>query len=150
MKLTTIDEILDYAIANEEEAASLYTKLADRVERPGMRVAFLEFAQEEEGHRRRLEDIKAGKLPALSFRQVQDLGIARHLVKPMPTANMTYAEALVVVIKAEQAAYDLYTGLAGTIDDAGLSAAFRSLASEEARHKHRFEIEYDEVVLEGV
>jgi rubrerythrin len=150
MNLTTFDEILDYAITKEEEAAALYTELAERAERPGMRAAYLEFAQEEEGHRRRLEGIKAGKLPALTVRQIQDLGIARYLAESVPTANMTYTQALVVVIKAEQAAYDLYTGLAETSDGPELAAVFRSLASEEANHKHHFEIEYDEVVLEGI
>jgi rubrerythrin len=150
MGFANIDEILDYAISKEEEAALLYTDLAERMERPGMREAFLEFADEEEGHKRHLESIKVGDLPALTIRQVQDLGIVKRLVEPEPTANMTYAEALIVVIKAEQAAHELYTGLAEATDDPNLAAVFIALASEEAKHKHYFEVEYDEVVLEGV
>jgi rubrerythrin len=150
MGFANIDEILDYAISREEEAAALYTELAGRIERPGMREAFLEFAKEEEGHKRHLESIKAGELPALTIRQVQGLGIAEHLTKPELSANLTYAEALAFVIKAEQAAHELYTGLAETTDDPNLSAIFTALAGEEAKHKRRFELEYDEVVLEGV
>lgn len=150
MGFANIDEILDYAIAKEEEAAALYTELAERIERPGMRQALLEFAKEEEGHKRHLENIKAGELPALTVRQVQGLGIAEHLTAPEASANMTYAEALAYVIKAEQAAHELYTGLAETTDDPNLAAVFTALAGEEAAHKRRFELEYDEVVLEGV
>jgi rubrerythrin len=150
MDFANIDEILDYAISKEEEAAVLYTELAKRADRPGMRGTFLEFAKEEEGHKRHLESIKAGELPALTIRQAQGLGIAEHLVKPEPAANMSYAEALAFVIKAEQAAYELYTGLAEATDDPNLGAVFVALASEEATHKRRFELEYDEVVLEGV
>ena len=150
MGFANIDEILDYAISKEEEAAALYTELAERIERPGMREAFLEFAKEEEGHKRHLESIKSGELPALTIRQVQGLGIAEHLAKPEPSANMSYAEALAFVIKAEQAAHELYTGLAEMTDDPNLSAVFTALAGEEAKHKRRFEVEYDEVVLEGV
>lgn len=150
MAFSNIDEILDYAISREEEAVKLYTGLAEMAERPGMREAFLEFAKEEEGHKRHLESIKVGELPALTTRQVQDLGIAEHLVEPVATANMTYAEALIVAIKAEQVAHELYTGLAEAADDPNLAAVFTALASEEAKHKHYFETEYDEVVLEGV
>ena len=150
MDFANIDEILDYAISKEEEAATLYTELAMRADRPGMRETFVEFAREEEGHKRHLESIKAGELPALTVRQARGLGIAEHLVQPEPAANMSYAEALAYVIKAEQAAHELYTGLAEAADDPNLAAVFAALASEEAKHKRRFELEYDEVVLEGV
>ena len=63
---------------------------------------------------------------------------------------MTYAESLAFVIKAEQAALELYTSLAEATDDPNLAAVFLALASEEAKHRRRFELEYDEVVLEGV
>lgn len=150
MGFATIDEILDYAISKEEEAATLYNDLADRVDRPGMRKAFLEFAKEEEGHKRHLESVKAGQLPALTRDQVQGLGIAEHLAPPRPSGGMTYAESLAFVIKAEQAAHELYEGLAEATDDPNLAAVFSALATEEAKHKRRFEAEYEEVVLEGV
>ena len=150
MGFANVDEILDYAIAREEEAAALYTDLAWRVERPGMRAAFLEFAKEEQGHKLHLESIKAGQLPALTVREVQGLGIAESLDAPEASDTMTYAESLAFVIKAEQAAHELYTSLAEATDDPNLAAVFSALASEEAKHKRRFELEYDEVVLEGV
>jgi rubrerythrin len=150
MGFANIDEILDHAIAREEEAAALYTDLAERVERPGMRAALLEFAQEEQGHKLHLESIKAGQLPALTVREVQGLGIAESLDAPEASDNMTYAESLAFVIKAEQAAHELYTSLAEATDDPNLASVFEALASEEAKHKRRFELEYDDVVLEGV
>ncbi len=150
MGFATIDEILDYAIANEEAAEALYLDLAGRAERPGMREAFLEFAREERGHKLHLEGIKSGELPALTVHQVQALGIAEHLVAPAPTGAMTYGEALAFAVKAEQAACELYTGLAEATDDPNLAAVFTALASEEAAHQRRFEAEYEEVVLEGV
>ena len=149
MDFDSIDSILDYAIAREVDAANLYTDLADRVTRPGMREAFLEFAEEERGHRRRLERIKAGELPAVTSEKVRDLKIADHLVDPEPTAGMTYQEALLFAMKAEKAAYALYTKLAELAGDEALAVIFRSLAQEEAKHKLRFEIEYDDHVLEG-
>jgi rubrerythrin len=149
MEFRNIDEVLDYAISKEEEAVALYNELAERSDRPGMRDAFLEFAKEEEGHKRHLESIRTGQLPALTVRQVQGLGIAEHLAEPKPSDDMTYAEALAFAIKAEQAAKELYTGLAEATDDPNVSTIFTVLAGEEAEHKRRFELEYDEVVLEG-
>jgi rubrerythrin len=150
MDFDSVEDILDYAIAREEAAENLYQELADKVSRPGMREAFLHFAAEERGHRERLKRIKAGELPAVTQEQVRDLKIGDYLVEPEPTANMTYAEALLFAMKSEKAAFTLYTKLAGLTEDASLAKVFQSLAQEEAKHKLRFELEYDDHVLEGV
>lgn len=150
MELTTIEDILDYAISNEEKAAALYYELAEKVERPGMREAFLHFAKEEEGHKARLLKIKEGEIPAVVEEKVANLGITESMAEPKTAPNMTYQEALVFAMKAEKAAFVLYTKLAEATSDAGLQRVFRGLAQEEAKHKLRFEIEYDDHVLEGV
>jgi rubrerythrin len=62
---------------------------------------------------------------------------------------MTYQEALLFAMKSEKAAFTLYTKLAEVADDAALARIFQSLAQEEAKHKLRFEVEYDDHVLEG-
>jgi rubrerythrin len=151
MQFNSVEEILDYAIEREEQAAKLYSNLAKTVERPGMREAFLEFAAEEGRHKARLMKIKAGEIPAAGqFEDVPDLKISDELVEAKPTPGMTYAEALLLAMKAEKAAFLLYEQLAQATTDPGLAEVFRSLAQEEAKHKLRFEIEYDDHVLEGV
>jgi rubrerythrin len=50
-------------------------------------------------------------------------------------------------MKKEKAAYRLYLDLATAAGAGELADLFRSLAAEEAKHKLRFEIEYDDVVL---
>jgi len=150
VELTTIEDILDYAISNEEKAAALYYELAEKVDRPGMREAFLHFAKEEEGHKARLLKIKEGEIPVVDDQKVANLGITEQLVKPEPTPQMTYQEALLFAMKAEKAAFVLYTKLAEMTSDAGLQRVFSGLAQEEAKHKLRFEIEYDDHILEGV
>ncbi len=150
MSLKTIDEILDFAIANEEKAAALYYDLADKVERPGMREAFLHFAKEEEGHKARLLKVKEGELPTVAEEKVADLGITELLVDAEVAPNMTYQEALIFAMKAEKSAFTLYTRLAEMTNDAEFQNVFQSLAQQEAKHKLRFEIEYDDQVLDGV
>ena len=149
MQFTSIDQVLDFAIAKEEEAAALYAALAETMSRPGMREAFLEFAGEEEKHRQRLLEIKAAGFPGVSGQQVDDLKVAEMVEGPGIDPNMTYAEALRFAMKAEKAAFKMYTGLAA-LAPPGLAGVFQMLAQEEAKHKVRFEIEFDDLVLEGV
>lgn len=143
------DEILEFAIQREIEAAAMYRRLADTVTRPGMREAFLDFAGEEERHRARLEEVKAGELPLVSTEEVRSLGISDATEHVEPNPGMTYADALRLAMQNEKEAYRMYMGLAA-MSPPSLAAVFRSLAGEEARHKLRFEIEYDDHVLEGV
>ena len=144
----SVDEILDFAIEKEQEAAAFYTDLAGKVAQPGMKEVFQEFALEEKGHREKLIRIKGeGRLPAVMSLTVPDLKIADYLVEVEPKANMGYQEALILAMKAEKAAFKLYHDLASATDDADLKATFLALAQEEAKHKLRFEIEYDDNFL---
>jgi rubrerythrin len=60
---------------------------------------------------------------------------------------MGYQEALIVAMKKEKAAFKLYTDLAASTADERIKATFSALAQEEAKHKLRFEIEYDNLLL---
>ena len=149
MDFSSIEDVLDYAIGKEQEAHDLYMEVANMVTRPGMRETFEELAEMEMGHRRRLENIKAGNLDGFSPAAVQNLKISDHLVDVEPHPNMDYQEVLLFAMKAEQRAHDLYVALANAVSDASLYQVFSDLAKEELRHKHFFETEYDDVILEG-
>ena len=60
---------------------------------------------------------------------------------------MTYQDALILAMKKEKYAFKLYTNLADYAKAENLKNIFLMLAQEEAKHKLRFEIEYDEFVL---
>jgi len=49
-----------------------------------------------------------------------------------------------LAMQKEKAAFRLYTALAGMTDDPDIREMMLTLANEEARHKLRLEIEYDE------
>ncbi len=147
MELNTADKILDFAIAKEEEAAAFYSDLATKMDRTHMKDLFLSFAREEKGHRAKLQAVKDGKQLVLEPKQVMDLKIGDYLVNIEPSPEMTYQQALNVAMKAEKAAFKLYHNLAEKTDDPKLKTLFLVLAQEEARHKLRFEIEYDEEIL---
>jgi rubrerythrin len=140
-------EILDFAIQNEEQAAKFYTDLAGKMESASMRQVFEDFAREEQGHKAKLLGVQqSGKLEPAS-RQVVDLKIGDYLVDAEPGPEMDYQQALILAMKQEKAAFKLYTDLAAATADADLRSLLLALAQEEAKHKLRFEVEYDEHIL---
>ncbi len=146
--LTTVEGILDFAIASEEESVQFYSDLAGRVERPwlGIRPVFEEFAREEMKHKEKLLAIKQGDLLMPAAQKVQDLQIGDYLVDVEPSPNLDYQGALILAMKKEKAAFMLYTRLAGMAGDDTLRAILLAMAQEEAKHKLRFEVEYDEYI----
>ena len=144
----SVDELLDFAIKNEEKDFRFYTDLAGKSEKPNMRQVFKELAREEVGHKKKLLGIKEGKLLMPIKQKVMDLKIADYLVDVEPDPKkLDYQGALILAMKNEKAAFKLYTDLAGTTDDEELAASLLALAQEEAKHKLKLEIEYDECVL---
>ena len=83
----------------------------------------------------------------LSKAKVLDLKIGDYLVEEKPSATMDYQSALILAMKQEKAAFRLYSDLAASADDAEIRELFLGLAQEEAKHKLRFEVEYDDDYL---
>jgi rubrerythrin len=78
--------------------------------------------------------------------KVQDLRISDYMVDVEATPDMSFRDALILAMKREKAAYRLYTNLAYLASRDEVRNMFQSLAREEAKHKLRFEIEYDEKI----
>lgn len=145
----TMDAALDFAIAREIESHDFYMDLASRMENDAMAEVFRGFAAEEDGHRRKLESVKSGQFGDVTpeDREVTDLRIADYVVDVRPTPDMDYGDALVLAMKKEKAAFRLYTDMAQNVRTEELRDLFAMLAQEEAKHKLRFELEYDSEVL---
>jgi len=60
---------------------------------------------------------------------------------------MNYQDTLILAMKKEKASFHLYTDLAEEVENQVQRETFLSLAQEEAKHKLRFEIKYDNTVL---
>ncbi len=141
------NEILDFAIQNEQNAVEFYTELAKTARTDDMRNTFEQFAREEVAHKVRLIKIRVEGIFTLSTEKVADLKIADYVVKTEHTATMSYEQALVLAMKKEKAAFKLYLKLSENVSTPELKQLFLGLAQEESRHKLRFELEYDEFVL---
>jgi len=146
-EFTSIENILDFAIDEEQKAVDFYAQLAQDAKTEDMKQTFLEFAKEEMSHKARLLEIKTEGAYDLPVEKVADLKISDFMVNVEPSPKMTYQEALVLAMNKEKAAFRLYTKLAERAPNESLKQVFLSLAMEESKHKLRFEIEYDEFVL---
>jgi len=146
-EFTNTEDILKFAINREQESIDLYSGLADTAKNPEMKKVFASFADEERGHKKRLENIQTSGQFKFTETQIRDIKIGDYLVDVEPHAGMTYQEALIIAMKKEKVAFKLYSNLALKVEDPLLRSIFDSLAQEESKHKLRFELEYDEVVL---
>ena len=144
MDLSSVDKILDFAIGQEEAAAEFYTEMARKMSEKRLQAVFLEFAREEMGHKAKLLQVKQGKQLLPSEQRVLDLRIGDQLADVPPTGDVEYQQALIIAMKAEKAAFRLYSDLASATDDPTLKQTLLALAQEEAKHKLRFELEYDD------
>jgi rubrerythrin len=142
-----VDEILIFAIEQEQRAVDFYTDLAKEAHNEEMKKVFIEFAGEEIKHKQRLTRIREEGVFTMPKQQVVDLKIADYMVEVKASGKLSYEDALVLAMKREKAAFKLYTALAERSPSDELREIFRALAMEESRHKLRFELEYDEFVL---
>lgn len=146
-EFTNTDDILEFAIGEEQKAIDFYLELARDARSEEMKTVFTEFAQEEMKHKLRLTSIRGEGIFTLPPDQVQDLKIADYVYLVKASPEMTYEEALIVAMNKEKAAFKLYSNLADRSPNLELRNVFLSLAMEESKHKLRFEVEYDDYVL---
>jgi len=146
-KFNSLEDILNFAIKNEQEAVDFYLRLAKNAKGEEMKAVFEEFAQEEVKHKARLQKIKDEGTFSFKKEEVLDLNISDYVVPTVPHPDMSYPEALTLAMAKEKAAFKLYMRLSSKVEDAGLQVVFLDLAQEESKHKLRFELEYDEFVM---
>jgi rubrerythrin len=145
--MNSVDEILDFAIEREQEAADFYSHLAEKASSAWMKDMLLSFSQEELRHKGKLKSVKKGEKLLSSEQQVLDLKIGDYLVDVEPQPDISLQDAMIIAMKREKKAYRLYSDLAQKVDDPEIKNLFLGLAQEEAKHKLYFETEYDDQIL---
>lgn len=139
----SVNDVLDFAIRNEEEARDFYLDLTGKVESEAMKKVLESFAREEEGHKKKLLNVKSSGSFEPVKKKVLDLQIGDYLVEPEKSNKLDYQDILILAMKKEKSAFRLYTDLAERAGDMSLREIMVGLANEEAKHKLRFEVEYD-------
>jgi rubrerythrin len=147
--MNSINEILDFAIQNEEESYSFYMRMSERANDKVMTEVFLEFAAEEKNHKDRLIIIKENRyfedIEKITDDLYQEESVTYEDLNPAIT--LSYRQALTIAIQKEQASYRLYKMLANIAPNNYAKSLFISLAEEEAKHKNRFQQEYDNFIV---
>ena len=143
-------EILSFAIQKEEEASDFYKELSKRTESPNAKRMFEEFSAEEEKHKEKLSNIGEENISSYSVQSVPDLKISNYLVDVSFRPDTGYQDALIIAMKREEKAHDLYVDMAKQVAGTEVEQLLLLLAQEEANHKLRLEKEYDDhVYTEG-
>jgi rubrerythrin len=145
--IKSFNDILQFAIEKEEEAAQLYGDLAAKSDKTGLKEMFSDLSKQELGHKARLQSLDLDCLPGKGQAEVPNLKISDYLDDVEVTADSSYQDILIFAMKREESAVALYSRLAGDAQDEGAKALFETLAQEEMKHKNRLETEYDENVL---
>lgn len=145
-----VDEVLDFAIKSEENANKFYSAWAKKVEKKAMRTVFEELAEEETKHKEFLLGIKEGKTTGLkpSEKEIMDLKISDYMLDVKASEDMDYQDALTVAMHREKMAFKLYTNMAKMTEDKSMQDTFKALAQEEAKHKLRLEMIYDDEIMQ--
>ena len=138
-------EILELAISREVESINLYLAMAEFFVKKEISKIFIEVANEEMKHKNdlELEVMKYGHTieTEQDFANVSFSGSDLDDGIIMP--EMDYKNFLTLAINKEDESFRFYVDMLPSITDHQSRDIVYSLAQEEARHKHRFEIEYE-------
>jgi rubrerythrin len=131
--------IISEAINNEVEAYTFYQTVSEKVTDANLKKLFGELAGEEKGHREYLQKLLSRDITSLGFSSTKDYKVGDTLPTPPLTPDMKPIDGLVVAIKKELAAMQMYSQLANASDDAEVKKLFTELAAMERGHKTRLE-----------
>ena len=81
--MNTVDEILDYAIDQEQQAADFYEDVAQRAETAGMKKILLDFSEEEKRHKKILQTVKNGEHELTPEQEAQAKAFEDRLDSPL-------------------------------------------------------------------
>jgi rubrerythrin len=143
-KFDNLGEVLQFAISLEQMSYEFYVDLSKRTASDVMKKVLLDFADEEKGHKQRLERI-VGVAENISTDTLNPEELSRYIAAVPIPENMTYEQAIKIAMNKEHAAMMLYQILAKMTEEKALRDVLELLAVEEAHHKRRFEKEYHEI-----
>ena len=137
------DEILEMAVAREVDANRFYIALAARSQKPHIRKIFEQLAAEELEHKAKLEleIMKTGRV-VNTHKTPVGLRYDQPDYTP-PKFEIDYKDILLIGIQKEEAAFRLYTDLAGMTNDHDSKQTLLAIARAEAEHTVRFQAVFE-------
>jgi rubrerythrin len=148
----SVEAILEKAIEMEVRAAALYDQAAARAATALVRERLADLADQERGHKLKLEQIRAGNvrwaLRRAAAEAVPDLRITDYLTGGSVDPDAEYQDVLLFAARREKTAHDFYVAMGERIEDPLVRDVFAMLAAEELRHKYLLEKTYEEIVYQ--
>ena len=140
-------EIIQFAIQREIESMDFYDEASKLVKNSGTRDLFLDFVKQEGGHKKKLEEVQAGKIVLGKIEKIPNLKISDYMVDAELKPNISYADILRIAMKREERSVKLYSDLNEKNEEERLKNLFTFLVQEESKHKYAIEKIYDNEVL---
>ena len=139
MKADDAKKIISTAIDREVEAFTFYRTVSEKVKDPALKKLFTELAGEEKQHREFLQGMLTKDVTKMHFEAKKDYKVVNALPSPPLSADMKPLDGLVVSIKKELEAMQMYTQFANAAADTETQLLFSQLANMERGHKARLE-----------
>lgn len=148
MEFNSFEEIMEYAVNKEIEAAEFYEELSRQEIYSGARQTFEDFAKEERKHQTMLEDFTKENIENYKIEKIPDLKRSDYLVDIEYKKGMPYADILRLAMKREEKALKFYTDFSEKAGVEEHKKLFQILAQEEAKHKLSLETLLDDYLAE--
>ena len=132
-------KIISNAINEEAGAFAYYSAVSEKAKDPGIKRLFQDLAAEEDKHKRTLEGYLKREPGRMRFSESQDYKVADALPTPALTLDLKPVDGIVIAIKKELEAMQMYTQLANASTDEEQKNTFLELASMERGHKSKLE-----------
>ncbi len=150
MKPDDAKKIISTAVDREVEAYTFYRTISDKVKDPALKKLFDELAGEEKQHREFLQGMLTKDVAKMNFDVKKDYKVVNAMPSPPLSADMKPLDGLVVAIKKELEAMQMYSQLAGLSTETEQKFLFTQLANMESGHKARLEDLYTNMAFPEV
>ncbi len=150
MKPEEYRSILSKAIDREVESYTFYRNVSDRVKDQNLKRIFNDLAGEETKHREFLQSLLAKEPRQLAFSETKDYRVVETVGEPQLSPDMKPLDGLVLAMKKELDAMQMYTQLANASTDAEQQRMFQELAKMERGHKNHLEDIYTDMAYPEV
>ena len=150
MNQSEYKKIISSAIEREVEANAFYSAVSKKTKDKNLKSIFNKLAEEEKEHKRTLEGFLAKTSEKIHFSESKDYKIVDALVTPPLNADLKPVEGIVIAIKNELEAMQMYTQLANVSTDAAQKKIFLELATMERGHKSKLEDIYTNMAFPEV
>lgn len=150
MNETEFKNIIANAINQEVEAFTFYSSVSEKAKDENLKKIFKSLAADEEKHKRTLEGYLAKGSAKIHFAASADYKVVDALPTPALTPDLKPVDGLVIAIKKELEAMQMYTQLARVSEDEAQKNIFLELATMERGHKSRLEDIYTNMAFPEV